>query len=60
MVVFWENRGMQHAVVDDYYPQRRMMERATRKGDRRFGTGYIAPIAELRRLKAPFVMEFKN
>ena len=36
------------------------MERVTIKGDRPFGTGDTAPVAELRRLKAPSVMEFKN
>ncbi len=60
MLVFWDNRWTMHAAVHDYYPQRRMMERVTIRGDRPFGAGYVAPQEELRKLKAPSVMSFKD
>lgn len=60
MLVFWDNRWTQHAAVHDYYPQRRMMERVTIKGDRPMGTGDVASASELRRLKAPSLMSFKD
>jgi taurine dioxygenase len=33
-VLFWDNRITQHMVVADYFPQRRLMRRATVLGDR--------------------------
>ena len=35
-IAFWDNRACQHFAVSDYYPARRIMERATIKGDRPF------------------------
>lgn len=33
-IAFWDNRACQHNAVSDYFPQVRVMERATIKGDR--------------------------
>jgi taurine dioxygenase len=33
-IAFWDNRAVQHYAASDYYPQRRVMERATIIGDR--------------------------
>jgi taurine dioxygenase len=33
-VAFWDNRATQHYASSDYFPQRRVMERATIIGDR--------------------------
>lgn len=60
MLVFWDNRWTLHAAVHDYYPQRRLMERVTIKGDRPVGTGEVADARNLHKRKAPSVMDFKN
>jgi taurine dioxygenase len=33
MIVFWDNRSTQHYAANDYYPQRRRMERTAVVGD---------------------------
>lgn len=35
-IAFWDNRASQHLAASDYYPARRVMERATIKGDKPF------------------------
>lgn len=35
-IAFWDNRATQHYAVSDYFPARRVMERATIVGDRPF------------------------
>ena len=58
MLVFWDNRSAQHAAVHDYYPQRRLMERVTVKGDRPVGAGEAAKASELRKFKMPPLSSF--
>jgi len=35
-VAFWDNRATQHYAIADYWPQKRVMERATVRGDKPF------------------------
>ncbi len=58
MLVFWDNRSAQHAAVHDYYPQRRLMERVTVKGDRPVGASEAAKTSELRKFKMPPLSSF--
>ena len=60
MLVFWDNRATQHSAVHDYYPQRRLMERVTIKGDRPVGIGETAKVGELRKFKMPPLSAFER
>jgi taurine dioxygenase len=60
MLVFWDNRSTQHSAVHDYYPQRRLMERVTVKGDRPIGDGTSAKPSELRKFKMPPLSSFEQ
>ena len=60
MLVFWDNRGVQHSALHDYYPQRRLMERVTVGGTRPLPDGPAADPKDLRRYLMPPLSAFRE
>ena len=60
MLVFWDNRGVQHSALHDYYPQRRLMERVTVSGTPPVPHGPGADPKDLRRYLMPPLSAFRQ
>jgi taurine dioxygenase len=60
MLVFWDNRLVQHSALHDYYPQRRLIERVTVAGTRPVWDGSPADPSELSRQLMPPIGDFAD
>jgi taurine dioxygenase len=59
MLVFWDNRSVQHSAIHDYYPKRRLMERVTVKGTRPIPADPPADPKDLRHYLMPPLSAFR-
>jgi taurine dioxygenase len=60
MLLFWDNRLVQHSALHDYYPKRRLMERITIKGTAPAPASDAVNSSKVRRFLSPPVMAFAN
>ena len=60
MVLFWDNRCVQHSALHDYYPKHRKMERVTIRGERPIAASQAADLSTVRRYLSPPVMAFAD
>tara|TARA_B100000676_G_scaffold311792_1_gene383079 strand:+ start:65060 stop:66028 length:969 start_codon:yes stop_codon:yes gene_type:complete len=60
MLVFWDNRLVQHSALHDYYPKRRLMERITVKGTAPIAASEAVEPGMVQRYLCPPVMAFSS
>ena len=59
-VVFWDNRGVQHSALHDYYPKRRKLERVSLQGTQPVADAPPPNRDEVRRDISPPLTEFEE